>query len=301
MGMAELPERVSFWPCCRVSLVSLPPAPICSLCTQIQLTAGVSSSPEFCLVSPVVLCPFLHTQGTSFLTLCSLHCHFIFHTWASVLACHMQWETAQVHTIQGWCVLCMPSVQVCCKNVSLLALFLSYSNGLLPGFLVDGFFCCGAPVLVVQWQNHCFQEQALSSVCVQGSVSAVMPCSWYSEGPGRPHVQPCAIVAGKPFWFGAAVAGRALGLVLSGAVSRWGLWNFHGWAQQELVRVFGLAGELLWCNVLSKHGCTHCFFPSPLTLDKLIKATLMFLPHTRDAQDPLQGAGARNSGKTPAL
>lgn len=167
-------------------------------------------------------------------------------------------------------------------------------------------------------QNPCFQEQALC-VC-----RAVFLQSCHAIGTAKaPEGRMCSPV---PLWLG-----NHFGLVCAHScllqlpAKLWG----QCWAGQwvagcsaealrsaqgkgpEQFRTYGgfMAGhsKSLSRSSVRQGGCfcamccTHCFSSSPLTLKNLIKSTLMFLSHTRDAQDPSQADGARNNAKTPAL
>ena len=148
---------------------------------------------------------------------------------------------------------------------------------------------------------------------MQGAVSRVTSRSLYTEGPGRLPVQPCTILFGKyvcaptccscwpSTWTSGELSCDTAGCSegFSGQMSC----MLHGREGDgtELLEV-SLLGTARACQGLLSDGgghfCATCFlsvmtpaaFPS-LPLDKLIKPTLMFLPHTGDAQDPSNHAG----------
>lgn len=114
--MMDLHEKVSdaFWCFCGVTGV----------------TAGVLSPPVFLPGFPHDSADMLHSLHHSLLT---AHLSHLGPTASLVL----QWVTLLVQAAEGWCVLCMPKVWICCDNFSELALFLLcpfYSNALLLGW-----------------------------------------------------------------------------------------------------------------------------------------------------------------------
>jgi len=103
-------------------------------CPSSSVSSCLSSSPPFCWVSLMVLLtrctlPFARRASRS-----SDRAHFgarLSHQ-VSALVCWVQCATGPVQAGAGWCVPCVPEVQICCKNISWLVVFLlcpSYPNG----------------------------------------------------------------------------------------------------------------------------------------------------------------------------
>lgn len=191
----------------------------------------------------------------------------------------LQWVTLPLQATEGWCVLCMPNVWICCKNFSELALFLlypSYCNALLLGWSCSwwmDFSVLEQLVSMCKEENHCFQEQ--------NTVPGVMSCSWCTEG-----LQPCSV------WVGSVCMSSRW--AEHGASSA----GFFGHMSPVLcaLRAFSaghskrLSGSLTWqgqpllCIVFPKQSLAA--FP-PFPCLKSIKPPLVLLSHLSTGTPPV--------------